>query len=76
MPAVASKGKPTMLYMGEGKVWVTPSKSRPDHKHVTVYNPENNFQSCTCEGFIYRHKCWHIDEIREDNVDEDFEVSL
>jgi hypothetical protein len=75
MPEVVKPGKPTMQYLGTGKVWVTPSKSTPGKVHVTVYNDATGMRDCTCEGWRYQKNCWHLKAITQDNTD-DFQVNL
>lgn len=71
-----------MQYLGEGKVWTTPSKTTPGKQHVTFFDPKTNVISCTCEGARYQKKCWHVDTIHtmlfpEDDTDhEEFQVNL
>lgn len=50
--------------LGEGRVWVTGSKSRPGKMHVTVLTSDGEFV-CTCEGAMYNGRCRHSKEIKE-----------
>ena len=51
--------------IGEGRVFVTGSKSRPGVTHVTIL-AEDGELLCLCEGFMYNNgKCRHVKEIKE-----------
>jgi hypothetical protein len=55
------------------KVWRTRSKSRPNTHHFTwLY--DTGVAACTCEGFVYQNKCWHVTAVQV--ADEDFDVSI
>jgi hypothetical protein len=70
------KGKPVMQYIGEGKVWYTPSKSSPGKYYITVYNEDKGTYDCTCPGQMYQKKCWHVDTVRGESAEEEFQVNL
>jgi SWIM zinc finger len=76
MPQVV-KGQPVMQYLGEGKVWITQSKSSPGTWHVTIYNEDKGTYDCTCPGQRYQKRCWHVDQVRGDATEnDDFQVNL
>lgn len=54
----------TLTKVGENlTVFSAPSTSRPGWYHyVFVYNDERGIQ-CTCEGWRYNGKCWHLDAL-------------
>lgn len=61
-------------FQGISRVWRTRSKSRPSMFHYTFLFDSGSVQ-CTCEGFNYNAKCWHIEAIKPDG-DEIMGVSL
>lgn len=60
MPQVVNPG---MQHLGNGDVWMTPSKSTPGKTYVTIRTGEGKV-SCTCPGWTYRYRCWHTDAVK------------
>jgi hypothetical protein len=50
--------------IGEGRVFITYSRSRPEKFHVTILSESEDFL-CTCEGYMYNGRCRHVTEIKE-----------
>lgn len=50
--------------IGEGRVFITGSKTRPGVTHVTILSEDGEF-ICLCEGFKYNGHCRHIKDIQE-----------
>lgn len=71
---MGGKSVPVMQFLGEGKVWMTPSSSRLGLFHITVLS-DLDVPSCTCEGWRSHKKCWHVTAILPEPT-EDFQVSL
>lgn len=67
-------------FFGEGKIFLTGSKTSPGKVYITLYSTEGKW-NCTCPGWTYRYKCRHVTEVGEllnidDEGSDDFQVSL
>lgn len=52
------------VFAEQAIVYRVPSGSRPGHYHYTIV-PEDGEIVCTCEGYMYRSKCKHVNRAQE-----------
>jgi hypothetical protein len=44
-------------------VFSAPSKSRPNTFHFVIVYPDHRGITCTCEGWRYNRRCWHVEQV-------------
>lgn len=49
--------------LGTATVFRTPSKSRQGMFHYVTVFTNGQGVKCSCEGFSFNKKCWHIDAV-------------
>jgi len=65
MGEIKVEGKQALLKRrGISIAYTVQSSSNPDTTHLIVFITKDLEWICSCKGFTYQNKCWHIDEAK------------